>query len=84
MKSPSAAPHSKVVGATVGSGVGGAVAILVIWALSTYGHVTLPDSVWSSITLIISTIAAFAIGYIVPPSANDVPVQTQAKPTLNH
>lgn len=75
MQTPTAIPVQKVVGATAGSGVGGALTILLIWAASTYGHVVFPDYVVAALTLLVSTITAFAAGYLIPPKASEAPVR---------
>ena len=66
VKSRSAAPVRKVVAGTIG----GAVASLVLWLLSQYANFNPPPEVAGAIT----TIIAFLVGYIVPPSPNDAPV----------
>jgi hypothetical protein len=75
MQTPTAAPVQKVIGAAAGSGFGGALAILLIWAASTYGHVVFPDNVELAILLMVSTITTFVAGYLVPPKASEIPVR---------
>jgi hypothetical protein len=74
MQTPTAAPVQKVIGAAAGSGVGGSLAVILIWAASSFGHIVFPDYVALAITLLVSTIATFVAGYLVPPKASEIPV----------
>jgi hypothetical protein len=68
LKSPSAAPTQKV----AAGGIGGAVSVIVIAVLQHYANLSIDPTLASAIT----TVVSFAVGYIVPPSARDVPVQS--------
>ena len=78
MQTPTSAPVQKVIGATAGTGVGGALAVILIWAVSSFGHVVFPDFVALAITLLVSTIATFVAGYLVPPKSSEIPVPSPA------
>lgn len=55
---PSTAIHPKVAGATIGAALSG----ILVWALNTYGHANIPDTVQAEITAIITAI----FGYFTP------------------
>jgi hypothetical protein len=57
------APTTKVMGGTIGA----AVSTLVIWGLSTAGHLTIDESVKVALT----TVITFACGYMIPPNPGD-------------
>ena len=57
------APTAKVMGGTIGA----AVATLIIWALSSLGHLTIDESVKVALT----TVITFVCGYMIPPSPGD-------------
>jgi hypothetical protein len=52
------------------SGIGGAVAVVVIFILQRYAHLTIDASLSAAIT----TIVTFIVGYLTPPSPSDTPV----------
>jgi hypothetical protein len=70
-------PHRKVVAATIGSGVGSAVTIILLWIL-TEAKVTTPPEVAVAISLIVSAACAFAAGYITPAAPTDLPTPVGA------
>lgn len=68
LKMPTAAPTRKV----AAGGVGGAVSVIVIACLQYFAKLNIDPTLASAITIVVS----FAISYIIPPSASDVPIQT--------
>lgn len=66
MNSSTSAPAAKVIAATVGA----AVAVILFWLLSNFGHIDVPENVQNAITILLT----FAFGYITPPARRDVPV----------
>ena len=56
--------------AKAGSAVlGGSIATIIIWAITTYGHVTLPPEVSGSITTLIVGAIVYFVPNTIPPSA---------------
>jgi hypothetical protein len=51
----------------MGGTIGAAVSTLVIWGLSTAGHLTIDESVKVALT----TVITFACGYMIPPNPGD-------------
>jgi putative flippase GtrA len=66
VKSRTAAPVRKV----AASGIGGAIATLVLWALAQFANFHPEPEVAAAIT----TVITFLVGYFTPPSPNDAPV----------
>ena len=66
VKSRSGAPVRKV----AASGVGGALATLILWALAQFANFHPEPEVAAAIT----TVITFLVGYFTPPSAKDAPV----------
>lgn len=65
--SPSAAPAPKVVASTAGNGLGGALAVLVVWGLSDGAGMEVPLIVAMAISTICGIVAGFVAGYLTPP-----------------
>jgi hypothetical protein len=63
------APHPKVVASAQGSTVGGALALILVWALNTYTNAKIPAEVGVAIGTIFSAVLAFAAGYCKPDRA---------------
>lgn len=63
--------HPKVTASVIGSGVGGALVLIVVWILSLY-NVTVPDNVAQSLTILVGALLALVSGYSVssPPSGS--------------
>jgi len=57
------APTTKVMGGTIGA----ALATLLIWALTSLGHLTVDESVKVALT----TVITFVCGYVIPPAPGD-------------
>ena len=57
------APTTKVMGGTIGA----AVSTLIIWGLSSAGHLTIDESVKVALT----TVITFVCGYMIPPASGD-------------
>jgi cobalamin synthase len=74
MQSPTAKPVRKVIAASAGSGVGGAIAIIVVWLIATFAHADIPDYVTAALTILFGAGAAFIAGYATPPHASETPV----------
>lgn len=73
-------PKNKVVAATGGAAVGSSIAIIVTWFVeSGFAHlqIQVPQTVLEAITVLVTTIATFAAGYMVPPGANEGSIVTQ-------
>lgn len=68
MNENSKAPVPKVWAATAGSGFGGAIGAVVVWALGQAG-VSVPPEIGIAISTICSAIVAFVAGYLTPPKA---------------
>jgi hypothetical protein len=74
MQSPTAKPVRKVMAASAGSGVGVAIATIVVWLIATFAHTSIPDYVTAALTILFGAGAAFIAGYATPPHPNDTPV----------
>jgi energy-converting hydrogenase Eha subunit F len=59
-------PRTKVVGATIGSAVGG----ILVWALNKYANAGIDESV----SIMIVTVVTFALGWIVPPGKDETTI----------
>ena len=57
--------HPKVAAATVGAGIGSAVADLIVWGLRSHG-VVVPDNVAQDLDVIVSALISFVSGYYTP------------------
>jgi putative flippase GtrA len=55
-------------------GIGGAVAVIVIFVLQRYAHITIDAALSAAIT----TVVTFIVAYLTPPSTSEAPVPTQA------
>lgn len=66
---PTPIPQPKVIAATGGTVIGGAIAGVAIWITETAANIDIPGEVEVSIVVIVSTIATFVAGYIKRPSA---------------
>lgn len=64
-----AAPARKVVAASGGGAVGGAIAEVVVYVIERW--VALPANVEAAITVVIIALVAFGAGYLVPPAPDD-------------
>ena len=64
----SAAPVPKVLAATAGSGLGGAVGIIIVWALSAVGQ-DVPLNIAIAISTVCSVLITFVAGYLAPPKS---------------
>jgi hypothetical protein len=73
-----AAPKNKVIAATGGAAVGSAISVIILWILTTFGHVTFPQDVTNALSTLFTTIVTFLVGYIVPPGANEGTVVDEA------
>lgn len=69
MNETSRAPVPKVLAATGGSGIGGAIGAVVVWALSQAG-LDVPPEIGIAIATLCSAVAAFIAGYFTPPKAS--------------
>lgn len=58
----------KVVGATGGSVVGGALSVVLLYLLGQYAHFVPPPEVASAITLLISAVTTYIGGWLTPHS----------------
>lgn len=65
---PTNTPQPKVIAATAGSLVGGAVSTITVYLIESLGNVVLPDEVKSAAVVLISAGVAFLAGYIKRPS----------------
>lgn len=65
---PTAVPQPKVVAATVGAGVGGAISTIGIYIFETVTSIDLPSLVEGSILTLVTAGVAFAAGYVKRPS----------------
>lgn len=65
---PTSQPQPKVIAATAGSLIGGAVSTITLYLIETLSHVVLPDEVKSAAVVLISAGVAFAAGYIKRPT----------------
>src|SRR5262249_27073094 len=77
-----ATPTPKVLGATGGSAVGTAVATLITWALDNYHLLStqqLPAELQTSVTVIVTAVITFLVGYYVSPSPSQTTVQQDGK-----
>lgn len=57
---------SKVVGATGGSVIGGAVSVVLLYCLGTYAHFNPPPEVAGAITLLIGSVTTYVAGWLTP------------------
>lgn len=60
---PDRTPRPKVVAATVGAGVGSAVAEIIVWVTETAAHIDIPESVEFAVGVVITAGLAFVAGY---------------------
>lgn len=67
----SKAPARKVVAATGGGGVGGALAELLIYIIERGGGLDLPTRVEVAVTVLVVAACVLASGYATPPAADD-------------
>lgn len=61
-------PQPKVIAATAGSLVGGAVSTITLFLIESLGNLVLPDEVKSAAVVLISAGVAFLAGYIKRPT----------------
>jgi multisubunit Na+/H+ antiporter MnhB subunit len=57
---------NKVQSGGVAGGVAGAITTILIWLLTTYGHVELPDYVAAAVGILISLLVTIATAYLTP------------------
>lgn len=55
--------HPKVTAATQGTTLGGALALIVVWALNTYAHAAIPAEIGMAIGTVFSVVLGFVAGY---------------------
>jgi hypothetical protein len=67
---PTKAPQPKVLAATGGSVLGGAVGLIGIYVLETTAKIDIPGPVEGAVFIVVSAILAFVAGYLKRPSAN--------------
>lgn len=65
---PTTTPQPKVIAATAGSLVGGAVSTITLYLIETLANVQLPDEVKSASVVLISAGVAFLAGYVKRPT----------------
>jgi putative flippase GtrA len=58
-------------------GVGGAVAVIVVYILQRYAHINIDATLSAAIT----TVVTFIVAYLTPPSPTDAPVPAQTTGT---
>lgn len=66
-KSPSKAPVPKVIAATGGSGLGGAIGVIIVWILQQNG-LEVTNEVGIAIGTVCSVVLTFVAGYLTPPN----------------
>lgn len=67
-ESPSAAPAPKVWAGTAGTGLGGAIGVVVVWAMQSAG-LEVTQEVAIAVATICSIVVGFTAGYLTPPRA---------------
>lgn len=60
---PNPAPQPKVIAATTGAGVGGALSVLVCWIVETVASIDIPSPVEGAVAIILGAGLAFVGGY---------------------
>lgn len=55
--------HPKVAASAQGTTVGGALALILVWALNTYAHAAIPAEIGIAIGTVFSAVLGFLAGY---------------------
>lgn len=65
---PTTLPQPKVVAATIGAGVGGALTIIGVYIVETAARIDIPAPVETAAALVVTSALSFAAGYFKRPS----------------